>query len=411
MPRHSSTVRSHSTESSEEDHRNGGYHSHRHSSTARHSSSTTSRQTLPPISSIIVPPSQSRREHRSAVHEILNPIEPQATRKNELREPQTSLRRGDERVSSSRARDDMYGSSRHTTSHRTYDVPSDSLVQAPVAGSRARTSLSFDSSQGPIPGVPQTQMGIPEYQVHQTTAEGSASLQNAYRLLKLETDQGSIDIPVDLMGASRQADEKRRRNAGASARFRQRKKDKESASTREIDDMRQQIHELGEDAEFYRQERDYLVGALYNTVEGERHFPRRPSPRQYRSVQESSEMDLEYTRGPSQASDPHSDFEEDGDELRYARRRVTSSNPSDIVSSADSPQIYAQPVYTQMTQPIYQHRTVSTIPPVQQHAHVAPSPIEPPITSSRSSSSRHHSSHHSSRTTERSTKDSHRSRR
>jgi len=411
MPRHSGALRSHSTESSDEDYRNDGHRSHHHSSSARHSSSTSSRQTLPPISSIVVQASQPRREHRSAVHAILNPVEPQPTGRSGSQEPQTSYSRGDERVSNSRTRDEIYESNRHTSSQRTFDTPGALSHQVPTAGPRASTSLSFDSSQGSVSGVPQSQMTIPGYQVPQTAAGGSASLQNAYRLLTLETDQGSFDIPVDVMGASRQADEKRRRNAGASARFRQRKKDKESASTKEIDDMRQQIHELGEDAEFYRQERDYLVSALYNTSEGERHFPRRPSPRQYRNARESSEMDLEYTPGPSVASDPHSNFEEDGDELRYTRRRVTSSIPSDIVSSVGSPQAYAQPVYTQMTQPVYQQHSIVAIPPVQQHKHMAPVPIEPPITSSRSSSTRHHSSRHSSRTTERSSKDSHRSRR
>ncbi|KAI9726879.1 MAG: hypothetical protein M1828_000227 [Chrysothrix sp. TS-e1954] len=49
-------------------------------------------------------------------------------------------------------------------------------------------------------------------------------------VMTLETPQGPLVFPIDAQGASRMADEKRRRNAGASARFRARRKEKEQMS-------------------------------------------------------------------------------------------------------------------------------------------------------------------------------------
>ncbi len=46
-----------------------------------------------------------------------------------------------------------------------------------------------------------------------------------YQLMTLDTDHGPIQVPVEVQGASKVADEKRKRNATASHRFRQRRKD------------------------------------------------------------------------------------------------------------------------------------------------------------------------------------------
>lgn len=412
MPRFSSAVRSNSVESSDEEYGHARHTSRHHSSSSRHTSSFTSRQTLPPISSIGAPPTHSHREQRSAVHSILNPVDVHSTSRSDTRESRGRSTRDDGRATSSRPRDDISQSNRHRdtssvlSSHREYTVtPGAPPYQhghqppsLPTSGSSGGTSHSFGSpNQYASPGILPNHMTAMSQQM---AAPGPGSLQNAYRSLTLETDQGAIEIPVDVVGASRMADEKRRRNASASARFRARKKEKEQASTKEIDDMKQQIQDLGEDAEFYRQERDYLVGALYNTPEGDRHFPRRPSPRQYRVGRDSS-MELEYTPGPSVASDTYSAFGdgEHGDDARYTRRRLASS---DVMSPAESSHAYGQPTYTQMSVPQSSHQHAVHIPPMQTQ------PPAPSSSSSRHSSSRHHSSR---TTTERSSKDSHRTRR
>lgn len=78
-----------------------------------------------------------------------------------------------------------------------------------------------------------------------------------------------IHVPVDIHQASKQADEKRLRNAGASARFRARKKEKD----REVQlgmqrleahnrDLLKRIHELEMRCEFYRSDRNRLRQAI-----------------------------------------------------------------------------------------------------------------------------------------------------
>ena len=111
----------------------------------------------------------------------------------------------------------------------------------------------------------------------------SSGGQNVYQMMTLETTAGTVQLPVDVQAASRVADEKRRRNAGASARFRQRRKEKEKEASTTIARLEQQVKELGEDADFYRRERDIFQGIL-STIPGcERHLQRPPSPRLRRS--------------------------------------------------------------------------------------------------------------------------------
>lgn len=52
-------------------------------------------------------------------------------------------------------------------------------------------------------------------------------LPSQHQILTFETEQGPIQVPLDVQAASRGADEKRKRNATASHRFRQRRKEKE----------------------------------------------------------------------------------------------------------------------------------------------------------------------------------------
>lgn len=120
----------------------------------------------------------------------------------------------------------------------------------------------------------QRQMGIPI---------SSSGGQNVYQMMTLETTSGTVQLPVDVQGASRVADEKRRRNAGASARFRQRRKEKEKEASTQISRLEQQVKDLGEDADFYKRERDYMATVVLQVPGGDRHFPRPPSPKRRRS--------------------------------------------------------------------------------------------------------------------------------
>lgn len=81
-----------------------------------------------------------------------------------------------------------------------------------------------------------------------------------------------IHVPVDVHQASRQADEKRQRNAGASARFRQRKKEREVRQSIDIQkleainrDMEKRVHEAEAEKERYRADRDRLRDIVYRT--------------------------------------------------------------------------------------------------------------------------------------------------
>ena len=89
--------------------------------------------------------------------------------------------------------------------------------------------------------------------------EGYQAGQPAYQMT-LETEQGPMVVPVelDMQQASKMADEKRKRNAGASARFRARRKEKEKEASQTISGLQQEIRELREERDFYRNERNFI---------------------------------------------------------------------------------------------------------------------------------------------------------
>jgi len=151
-----------------------------------------------------------------------------------------------------------------------------SVGSGPYSASLGITGLPLTSAGMSMTasGAERRPMGIPI---------SSSGGQNVYQMMTLETTSGTVQLPVDVQAASRVADEKRRRNAGASARFRQRRKEKEREASVTIGRLEQQVKELGEDAEFYKRERDYLAGVLLSIPHGERHFPRPASPRRHRS--------------------------------------------------------------------------------------------------------------------------------
>jgi len=103
-----------------------------------------------------------------------------------------------------------------------------------------------------------------------------------YRMMTLETENGPLQVSVDVQAASKVADEKRKRNATASHRFRQRRKEKERGTSQHISKLEQQIREIKEDREFYRGERDYFRNVATRAPGLTRLPPRPLSPRQTR---------------------------------------------------------------------------------------------------------------------------------
>lgn len=102
---------------------------------------------------------------------------------------------------------------------------------------------------------------------------------NTYHLMTLNTEQGPIQVPVDVQAASKVADEKRKRNATASHRFRQRRKEKERETSQNIAKLEHQVRELAEEKEFYRMERDFFRSVV-KTAPGQPQIgPRPTSPR------------------------------------------------------------------------------------------------------------------------------------
>lgn len=111
---------------------------------------------------------------------------------------------------------------------------------------------------------------------------GGSTGGSTYQMMTLDTENGPIQVPVDVQAASKVADEKRKRNATASHRFRQRRKEKERETSSNIAKLEQQIRDVEEEREFYRGERDYFR-TLASRIPGQSHLlPRPVSPRQRR---------------------------------------------------------------------------------------------------------------------------------
>lgn len=111
--------------------------------------------------------------------------------------------------------------------------------------------------------------------------------------LTLQTNTGEhITVPLDVHQGSRQADEKRHRNAGASARFRARKKERdkdlrESMQRLENDnrELGRQNHDLQAERDFYRSERNRLREVVLRTPSIREHAEQAPpSPQPTRAA-------------------------------------------------------------------------------------------------------------------------------
>lgn len=62
---------------------------------------------------------------------------------------------------------------------------------------------------------------------------------SGYQMITINTEDGPVQVPVDVKAASNVADEKRKRNASASARFRQRRHEREREASQRISELEQ----------------------------------------------------------------------------------------------------------------------------------------------------------------------------
>ena len=204
----------------------------------------------------------------------------------------------------------------------------------------------------------------------------SAGGHSTYQLMAFDTDQGPIQVPVDVQAASKMADEKRKRNAGASQRFRQRRKDKERESSTTISKLENQIREIGEEKEYYRLERDYFRGLVYSSSAQAQVVPRLPSPR----LRKFSQAGNIGTMVESQWQQPE---ERGGQAGRNTRRRISAYAPNYEQSSTTMAAPTQSPGYPPTPPMQFSHpppRTASSVarPPPSGLPPPRPGPHDPP---------------------------------
>ena len=154
---------------------------------------------------------------------------------------------------------------------------------------------------------------------------------NTLQMMTLDTEQGPIQVPVDVTAASKVADEKRKRNATASHRFRQRRKEKERETSQNIAKLEHQIRELAEERDYYRLERDFFRSVTSSDQRPARLPPRPPSPRQVRLAQLNGE------KGVFRDGQWHATDEENIRHGRNTRRRTSAYKPAtDVVPSVNA---------------------------------------------------------------------------
>ena len=110
----------------------------------------------------------------------------------------------------------------------------------------------------------------------------SSITQNQYHMMILDTAQDPVQVPIDVQSTSTATNEKRKRNAIASHKFRQRREEKERKAYENTKRLEAIIREMAEEKDHYRKERDFFQNAaLYNCIPVE---PRPPSPSRRRQA-------------------------------------------------------------------------------------------------------------------------------
>ena len=160
-----------------------------------------------------------------------------------------------------------------STQYSSYSQVSHTPPPAPPPSTGQPQSFFTAPFTAPGPASSMGQMGF-------EAASGSTAGGSTYQMMTLDTEQGPIQVPVDVQAASKVADEKRKRNATASHRFRQRRKEKERENSQNIARLEDQIRQMEEEREHYRRERDYFREVAVRQP-GQTHILPRPlSPRQ-----------------------------------------------------------------------------------------------------------------------------------
>lgn len=204
--------------------------------------------------------------------------------------------------------------------------------------------------------------------------------------LTLQTNTGEhITVPLDVHQGSRQADEKRHRNAGASARFRARKKERDKDMRDNLQrlenenrDLSRQNQELQAEREFYRNEMKRYRELVLRTPairEHAEHAP--PSPRSSQTAvplapNREAAFAASYVGGPTSATSSPPGAQQHpppyADELeRPTRRRRTESD----FAAAPYPMRPAQtpstlpPIVTGYTTPISSAPPSARLPPLR----------------------------------------------
>ena len=188
--------------------------------------------------------------------------------------------------------------------------PADQGVPPPTAPTGQPQSFFSHPFHASGPASTMSQPGLPRAKGFEIPPS-STTAQSQYQIMTLETEQGPIQVPVDVQAASKVADEKRKRNATASHRFRQRRKEKERETSENISKLEAQIRDSTEEKEHYQKERDFFQDLIL------RHRiplpPRPPSPRRRRYATMS---------GSSLSS--YQDDEQDERGGRQTRRRTSA---------------------------------------------------------------------------------------
>ncbi|KAL8730672.1 MAG: hypothetical protein Q9181_004580 [Wetmoreana brouardii] len=221
----------------------------------------------------------------------------------------------------------LAGSDSPSTTYSSYSQFSRTPPATQTVAAVNQTSAAFFGVPYPGPGtVPPVAHGFGS-----SGPVSSATAQIPYQIMTLDTDQGPIQVPVDVQAASKVADEKRKRNATASHRFRQRRKEKERETTHNIQKLQNQISEIEKERDYYRQERDFFRSVLCRNPSQAHLAARPPSPRHMRAVSQPGANE----GPPSGQWHPPSD---DGNQIgRNTRRRTSSYVPAqDVPQSMNS---------------------------------------------------------------------------
>lgn len=156
-----------------------------------------------------------------------------------------------------------------STQYSSYSHVSRTPPPAPPPSTGQPQSFFTAPFTAPGPASTMAQMGFDA--ASSSTAGGST-----YQMMTLDTEQGPIQ-----------------RNATASHRFRQRRKEKERENSQNIAKLEDQIRQMEEEREYYRRERDYFreVAVRQPGQPGQPHvLPRPVSPRQRRHTPMTGSM-------------------------------------------------------------------------------------------------------------------------